>query len=123
MNWKQIASSILLGLAAQSASAACNYSNFTASPSQGYLICFTGCQAQIPTTLSCKTTSLCREHCSDAKDNTCAGNPINLSNGSKYQKETDYMGSGEYPLSVTRYYQSSRSSTQNGMGINWNGMS
>jgi len=36
----------------------------------------------------------------------CAGNPVNLATGNKYQKELDYRGNGPFPLEVSRVYNS-----------------
>ena len=36
----------------------------------------------------------------------CVGNPIRVSTGNKFQKETDYIGKGPFPLSIKRYYNS-----------------
>ncbi|MCP5416287.1 MAG: RHS domain-containing protein [Chromatiaceae bacterium] len=35
-----------------------------------------------------------------------AGNPINVAQGNKYQKETDFVGVSEHPLELIRYYNS-----------------
>ncbi|MEM9323006.1 MAG: DUF6531 domain-containing protein, partial [Pseudomonadota bacterium] len=40
------------------------------------------------------------------KGQCTAGNPINLSNGNKYQSETDYVGFGSFPLAFERRYNS-----------------
>jgi YD repeat-containing protein len=38
---------------------------------------------------------------------TSVGNPIDVAAGNKYQIETDYIGGGEFPLSIVRKYNSS----------------
>ena len=47
-----------------------------------------------------------------------AGNPVNIGSGAKVQKETDYIGTGPFPLQLTRRYTSGfeRAST---MGRSW----
>jgi RHS repeat-associated protein len=42
------------------------------------------------------------------KGQCAAGNPINAGNGNKYQREVDYQGSGPFPLSVVRSFNSVR---------------
>lgn len=52
-----------------------------------------------------------------------AGNPINVSNGNKYQEEHDYQdyawSSNEIPLSLTRYYNSNMSTSGGSFGVLW----
>lgn len=49
------------------------------------------------------------------------GNPINASNGNKYQMETDYSTGDPTPITVTRYYNSNNNSMSLlGQGWNWN---
>jgi YD repeat-containing protein len=50
------------------------------------------------------------------------GNPVNPSNGNKFQVETDYVGSGPFPLTFTRYYNSlepGEAETASGMSHKW----
>ena len=37
---------------------------------------------------------------------TADTNPINISNGNNYLEETDYVGTGPFPIRITRYYNS-----------------
>jgi RHS repeat-associated protein len=46
------------------------------------------------------------------------GNPINPGGGNKYQEERDYQGSGDYPLTFTRYYNSNYRTRNNLSGYN-----
>lgn len=48
-----------------------------------------------------------------------AGNPINQRTGNKIQSETDYQGSGPFPLVFTRYYNSEASVLGAKLGANW----
>lgn len=43
---------------------------------------------------------------SDGEPECSAGNPINVTVGNKYQKETDYRANNEFPLTVSRSYNS-----------------
>jgi YD repeat-containing protein len=46
-------------------------------------------------------------------------NPINAGTGNKYQRESDYTGSGPFPLGLVRYFNSQ--ANQSGIaGSNWN---
>lgn len=45
-------------------------------------------------------------------------NPINIATGNKYRVETDYLGSGPFPLQLTRYYNH-LSSRGGGFGAHW----
>ncbi len=48
------------------------------------------------------------------------GNPINVSVGNKFEAETDYTGTGVYPLQFVRYYNSLATVTSNlSVGIGW----
>lgn len=44
------------------------------------------------------------------------GNPINIGTGNKYQLETDYQGSGDFPLVYERFYNSDISTVSDGFG-------
>ena len=48
-----------------------------------------------------------------------AGNPINQRTGNKLQSETDYQGTGDFPLAFKRYYNSELSVLSSAMGANW----
>ncbi len=52
---------------------------------------------------------------------SCAGNPINIGTGNKYQPETDYQGAGDFPLVFQRTYNSDAStiSERLGTGSGW----
>jgi YD repeat-containing protein len=52
---------------------------------------------------------------------TCAdpGNPINPLTGNKYQVETDYVGSGPYPLQFQRFYNSTMGFGSGLIGTKW----
>ena len=52
---------------------------------------------------------------------SCAGNPINIGTGNKYQPETDYQGAGSFPLTFIRTYNSDPStiSVRLGTGSGW----
>ena len=47
------------------------------------------------------------------------GNPINQATGNKYQVETDYVGSGPYPLYFQRFYNSSELLGSGSLPNNW----
>ena len=49
----------------------------------------------------------------------CEGNPITISNGNKYQAESDYVGSGPMPLKLLRHYNSLSSVAHIKLGANW----
>lgn len=45
--------------------------------------------------------------CSDGSNvDIGVGNPINLTNGNKFQRESDYVGSGPFPLEYVRHFNS-----------------
>lgn len=48
-----------------------------------------------------------------------AGNPINLSNGNKFQQETDYVNARNPLLSLSRYYNSHVSAAPGSFGAKW----
>ncbi len=48
----------------------------------------------------------------------CAGNPINIGTGNKYQLETDYQGAGDFPLIFQRTYNSDPSAVSISFGAN-----
>lgn len=50
---------------------------------------------------------------------TVTGNPINFATGNKFQDETDYKGSGPFPLVLTRYYNSQDDGAAHAFGFNW----
>jgi YD repeat-containing protein len=47
------------------------------------------------------------------------GNPVNTGTGNKYQVETDYTGSGPFPLSFKRYYNSDVGALTSRIGTQW----
>jgi RHS repeat-associated protein len=49
------------------------------------------------------------------------GNPINQATGNKFEVETDYLGSGPFPLAMTRFYNSRAKENSKGFGSNWQG--
>lgn len=54
-----------------------------------------------------------------APEDYCAvGNPINQGMGNKLQDETDFLGTGQFPLDFERFYNS-QPSYQSEMGPNW----
>ena len=55
--------------------------------------------------------------------NVFLGNPVNIGVGSKFQRETDYLGSGPFPLKVERAYNSSNRRWQFLSEIQWDGES
>ncbi|CBL43863.1 Rhs family protein [gamma proteobacterium HdN1] len=68
--------------------------------------------------------TVCPEYCAQARDDSCesfAGNPINLSDGSKYQEETDYVGGGSNPLEIRRHFRSI-GNRDSAFGYNWSGL-
>lgn len=71
--------------------------------------CYTGCQYGNAYN---SPTDTCIDWPTDAPNNGAkqcplqAGNPINVAQGNKYQKETDYVGVGEHPLKFVRHYNS-----------------
>lgn len=49
-----------------------------------------------------------------------AGNPMNVATGNKFQKETDYVGRGLFPLTFERYYNSDGViSTEAALSLPW----
>ena len=56
------------------------------------------------------------------KSNGCSpnnmGHPCNAATGNKFLNERDYAGSGSFPLTITRYYNSS-ASNQTALGVGW----
>ena len=54
---------------------------------------------------------------------TSIGNPVNIGVGNKFQRETDYIGSGFFPLMVKRTYNSSNRRWQFLPEIKWDGES
>jgi RHS repeat-associated protein len=52
---------------------------------------------------------------------SCAGNPINIGTGNKYQPETDYQGAGDFPLVFQRTYNSDAATVSErlGTGSGW----
>lgn len=46
-------------------------------------------------------------------------NPINTATGNKYQREVDFISSGEMPLMFVRHYNSQLTSTDDHIGQNW----
>lgn len=99
----------------------CTEKDFNYNPEDPFFLCFATCQAHTPS-LSCtgpRIDRICSELCGQAKDDTCTENPINLSNGTKYWSENDFVASGEFPLAIQRYYQSSFNPVDRGFGVNW----
>lgn len=61
------------------------------------------------------------ENLGEAKDgcsSAVGGNPINILTGNKFQSETDYSSSSEFPLAFTRHYNS-KSDELGILGIGW----
>ncbi len=57
-------------------------------------------------------------HCGDSPNG--AGNPIHVGTGNKFQAETDYVGSGPFPLRFVRYYNSHDDETLTvSLGARW----
>ena len=55
-----------------------------------------------------------------ADPNMCpVSNPIHPGTGNKFQRESDYTGVGTFPLSFTRYYNSSTDDGIDGLGLKW----
>ena len=52
-------------------------------------------------------------------DGRCEGNPVDPAVGNKFQVETDYVGSGQFPLRFVRYYNSIRAAVDSGTGPGW----
>ena len=56
------------------------------------------------------------------KSNGCSpnnmGHPCNAATGNKFLNERDYAGSGSFPLTITRYYNSA-ASNQTALGVGW----
>lgn len=50
---------------------------------------------------------------------TCVSNPINQATGNKFQTESDYLGSGPFPLEFKRYYNSDSSAITTNLGHKW----
>ncbi|MFN8756771.1 MAG: DUF6531 domain-containing protein [Burkholderiales bacterium] len=48
---------------------------------------------------------------------TSCGNPINFATGNKFQRETDYVGSGPMPLRIERAYNSAATPSENYLSI------
>ena len=118
--------SLLVGICFSAASLAdiCYESDFTYNPEDPFFLCHAECAASVTATLECyqfRITRICNELCGQAKDDTCTENPINLSNGTKYWSEHDFVASGALPLSIQRYYQSSFNPIDRGFGVSWSG--
>lgn len=56
----------------------------------------------------------------DPDPDNCEGNPCNAGSGNKYQHESDYAGTGPYPLIAERVYNSRAVQSAN-WGSNWRG--
>jgi hypothetical protein len=50
---------------------------------------------------------------------SCVANPIHPATGNKFQRETDYPGSGPYPLAYQRFYNSDPAVTPSRSGHHW----
>jgi RHS repeat-associated protein len=81
---------------------------------------------------SCNSSGQCTETSLDAAknngpplgcpvDSLYAGNPINTGSGNKFQRETDFIGGGNFPLRFERYYNSNPATTSSAFGSasNW----
>ncbi|CBL47140.1 hypothetical protein HDN1F_35570 [gamma proteobacterium HdN1] len=111
--------------------AGCDKSLITANPAEPHSECVKQCGNDFNdhTSMDCTRSNveriLCPEYCAQARDDSCEskqGNPINLSDGSKYQEETDYVGSGSHPLEIRRYFQSSFGNIDGTFGFGWSGI-
>ena len=49
---------------------------------------------------------------------TCAGDPINVATGSKFENEVDYLSSDTFPVTLSRYYNSSDTQLST-LGVGW----
>jgi len=71
----------------------------------------------------CATIDL-KKNLGGGSDSSCqqtrqfVGNPIHSGTGNKYQAEADYSTAGEFPLQLTRHYNS-QANTSGGFGANW----
>ncbi|MCG8485959.1 MAG: DUF6531 domain-containing protein, partial [Chromatiales bacterium] len=107
----------------------CTYDEVTVDPTDSYLTCVTTCPTQLHwvppnNMLSCNflhQQNWCRRYCADAEADVCEGNPIKLSSGAKLQFETDYQGTGEYPLTLKRYYSTGWTTPEGNWGEGWLG--
>jgi RHS repeat-associated protein len=50
---------------------------------------------------------------------TMMGNPVNISNGNKYEDELDYQSQGQFPLTFHRYYNSASFGGDGTIGVQW----
>jgi YD repeat-containing protein len=50
---------------------------------------------------------------------TMMGNPINISNGNKYEDQLDYQSPGAFPLTFHRYYNSASFGGDSTIGVQW----
>ncbi|MES9944477.1 MAG: RHS repeat-associated core domain-containing protein [Candidatus Thiodiazotropha sp.] len=107
----------------------CTYDEVTVSPTDSYLTCITTCPTQLHwvppnNMLSCNflhQQNWCRRYCADAEEDVCDGNPVKLSSGAKLQFETDYQGTGEFPLTLKRNYSSGWTMPDGSWGEGWLG--
>jgi len=110
---------------------ACDYST-TATPEDGWILCYATCQAEVEISLGCPNgLKKCRDYCANARmyslnELLCGvdtvGNPIDLPDKSKTQTETDYTGPGEFPLEIKRYYSSKDGMLTTNFGVKWHGV-
>ena len=71
--------------------------------------------------LVCRRTVAKPLACTDTHNNTpdTVNNPIQASTGNKYQRETDYTGSGAFPLRFQRHYNHQSFTHESALGLKW----
>ncbi|MEW8000867.1 MAG: RHS repeat-associated core domain-containing protein [Candidatus Thiodiazotropha endolucinida] len=114
----------LLFHASATAEYLCNYEDVTADPTDTFLACFWGCRADLVNNMACTAphqANWCAQYCADAVEDVCEANPIQLSSGAKLHAETDYLGLGEFPLVLKRYYSSAWTMPDGHWGEKWLG--
>jgi YD repeat-containing protein len=56
---------------------------------------------------------------SDGDPDDCVGNPCNAANGNKFEVETDYVGTGPFPLALRRFHNARTPSSASAFGPAW----
>lgn len=116
---------LLSMLSASKSVADCNFSTARVNLDRGFWQCMLDCDVSITHTFTCLPSmrrSYCAPKCAGAQNQCSAiGNPIDISTGTKIQRETDYSTGGAFPLIVQRNYSSGPSQGGGQFGPNWSG--
>ncbi|CBL45515.1 probable Rhs family protein [gamma proteobacterium HdN1] len=139
LSWKVLTKGSLLfsvcltSFLAEQAFSRCVYET-SARPSDTYLACYSICQGEThwdgsdgTNHLDCTNLHLdnyCARYCADADRQSCpsdteVGNPINIADGSKVHRETDFQGTGIHPLKIERFYNSAVKMPDGNFGVKW----